>query len=310
MYGCQREIDLVQPGNDTPPAVPVGLKVVFADDGSIGLFWQSNAEADLNGYIVYRSTDSIKFAAINFTTYNYYVDDSLNYNTNYYYRITAVNIGDKESLPSNIVSGKPINLYPPSMPQGLNINARNWQGKISVYLSWNSNYEGDIAGFNIYRSLSPNFNADSSNLIGFSTGIDFSDTVNLKLYTQYYYLIRAVDKGSLISTQSSVVNDKIYGIPEIVFPEDGTETNYFSSFVIKAVGVPANYKIVVQDNEFYGTFWSTGFYSSVVNDTISVNFNPDYIDTNVPYYWRVLTYSPDASQPNSVSPLYKFVIKQ
>jgi len=301
---------MVQPSNDTPPAVPVGLKVVFADDGSIGLFWQSNAEADLNGYIVYRSTDSIKFAAINFTTYNYYVDDSLNYNTNYYYRITAVNIGDKESLPSNIVSGKPINLYPPSMPQGLNINARNWQGKISVYLSWNSNYEGDIAGFNIYRSLSPNFNADSSNLIGFSTGIDFSDTVNLKLYTQYYYCIRAVDKGNLISTHSSVVYDEIYGIPEIVFPEDGAETTYFSSFVIKAVNVPANYKIVVQDNEFYGTFWNTGFYSSVVNDTISVIFNPDYVNTNVPYYWRVLTYSPNSSQPNSVSPLYKFVIKQ
>ncbi len=308
--GCQREIDMVQPGSGLPPAVPVGLTVVYADDGSIALFWQSNTEPDLYGYNVYRSTDSVNFMAINFTSNNYYVDDSLNYNTTYYYRITAINLGNKESLPSNIVSGKPINLYAPSQPQGLSINARNWEGNISVYLSWNPNYEGDIAGFNIYRSLSPDFNSDSANLIGFSNGIDFTDTLNFKLYMQYYYRIRAVDKGGLISTQTPEVNDEIYGIPQIIFPQDGTQTTYFSSFVIKAVGVPADYKIVVQDNKFFGTFWSTDFSSSVTNDIISISFNPYYINTGVTYYWRVATYSQNVNQPNSVSPLYKFIIKQ
>ena len=301
---------MVQPGSGLPPAVPVGLTVVYADDGSIALFWQSNTEPDLYGYNVYRSTDSVNFMAINFTSNNYYVDDSLNYNTTYYYRITAINLGNKESLPSNIVSGKPINLYAPSQPQGLSINARNWEGNISVYLSWNPNYEGDIAGFNIYRSLSPDFNSDSANLIGFSNGIDFTDTLNFKLYMQYYYRIRAVDKGGLISTQTPEVNDEIYGIPQIIFPQDGTQTTYFSSFVIKAVGVPADYKIVVQDNKFFGTFWSTDFSSSVTNDTISISFNPYYINTGVTYYWRVATYSQNGNQPNSVSPLYKFIIKQ
>ncbi len=310
LAGCQREIDMVQPSSDLPPAVPVGLIVAFADDGSVGLFWQSNSEPDLYGYNIYRSTDSLHFSAINFTSNNYYVDDSLNYNTIYYYRVTAINLGNKESLPSNIVSGKPINLYPPSQPLGLSINARNWEGNMSVYLSWNQNYEGDIYGFNIYRSVNPGFNSDSTNLIGFSKGIDFTDTLNLKLYTQYYYRIRAVDKGGLISTQTPEVNDEIYGVPQIIFPQDDAQTSYFSSFVIKAIAVPANYKIVVQDNKFFGTFWSTNFSSSVINDTISVSFNPDYINTDVPYYWRVATYSQGGSQPNSVSPLYKFIIKQ
>ncbi len=308
--GCQREIDLVQPSSNLPPAVPVGLTVVYADDGAIALLWQSNSEPDLYGYNVYRSIDSVNFSAINFTTNNYYVDDSLDYNTTYYYRITAVNIGNKESLPSNIVSGKPVNLYSPSQPQGLSINARNWEGNISVFLSWNSNIEGDIAGFNIYRSTTSGFNSDSTNLIGFSKGIDFSDTLNLKLYTQYYYRIRAVDKGGLMSTQTPEVNDEIYGIPGIIFPQNGVQTSYFSSFTIKAINLPANYQIVVQDNAFFGTFWSASFFSSVTSDTISVNFDPYYINTGVEYYWRVVTYSQNGSQPNSVSPLYKFIIKQ
>ena len=308
--GCQRQIDINQTDNNIPPAVPVGLHIGYASDGLIAIAWQNNVEADLKGYNVYRSTDSVHFSFLNFTTNNYYFDDSLNYNTTYYYKISSVDIFNRESQLTSFVSAEPKNLYPPSTPNGLSINARNWEGNLSIYLSWLPNSEGDIAGFNIYKSLTPNFNADTSTFYAFTKVQSFSDTINLKLYTQYYYRIKAVDKGGLTSDQTSIVNDEIYEIPQIIFPQDGAQTSYFNYFIIKAIKVPANYKIIVQNNIFYGEVWSTDFSSSTTNDTLSVLFDASYINSNTPYYWRVVTYSQNADNPNSVSPLYKFVINQ
>ena len=309
-FGCERQININQTDNNIPPAVPVGLHIGFSSDGLIAIAWQNNVEADLKGYNVYRCVDSVNFTYLNFTTNNYYFDDSLNYNTTYYYKISAVDIFNRESQLTGYVSAEPKNLYPPSTPRGLSINARNWEGQRSVYLSWLPNPEGDISGFNIYKSLTQNFNADSSTFYAFTKVSNFSDTINLNLYTQYYYRIKAVDKGGLLSDQSDIVNDEIYEIPQIVFPQNGAQTSYFNYFIIKAINVPANYKIIVQDNLFYGEVWSSDFYSTTTNDTISVLFNASYINSNTPYYWRVVTYSQNAEIPNSVSPLYKFVINQ
>ena len=308
--GCDRIVNTNQSGSGIPPAVPAGLRIAYATDGEVALVWQSNSEADLQGYNIYRSTDSTNFLLAGSTGDNYYYDDSLQYNKTYYYRITATDIWNDESLPTKIVSAKPINRYAPTAPDGLSINARNYQDSISVFLSWNSNYESDIAGFNIYRSEDQNFNADSTTLIGFSSDINYTDTLNLSLYQEYYYKIKAVDKGGLISGASFEVNDEILGIPKIIFPANNSTVNYFDNFLIKSVSVPANYKIVVQDNMFYGEIWSDDFSSSIIDDTIAVNFNPTYTYTNVPYYWRIMTFTNGSNEPNSVSPLYKFIIKQ
>ena len=193
--GCDRLVDTSQTDNGLPPAVPVGLQVAYATDGEVVLAWQSNSEADLAGYNIYRSTDSTNFVMIGNSSYNYYYDDSLQYNEIYYYRITAIDIWNNESQPTAIVSAKPINRYIPSAPIGLSINARNYQGSLSVYLIWNPNYESDIEGFNIYRSTNQNFKADSTNLVGFSTDINYTDTLKLSLYTTYYYKIKSFNTG-------------------------------------------------------------------------------------------------------------------
>ncbi len=310
LSSCDRQINLTQSNNNIPPAVPTGLKVVYASDGEVGIVWNANSDADLLGYNVYRSTDSTNFTILGSTGNDFYLDDSLKYNQKYYYRITATNIWNQESLPSAEVSAEPLNYYPPAVPQGLNANARNWEGKISVYLSWRANFETDIKGYLVYRSTKENFSPDSSNLVGFSAGTDFSDTANLSLYTNYYYKIIAEDNGGLTSIPSAETNDLIYGIPDVIFPEDGASVAYFSSFSIKTIAVPAEYKIIVQENQFFGELWSKSFSTQVVNDTVNVTFDPLYINANTPYYWRIATYSNGNSDPNSVSPLYKFEIKQ
>ena len=76
--------------------------------------------------------------------------------------------------------------------------------KSRCFLSWEPSNESDIAGYNIYRNLNSTFLADSTNLIGFTDKIEYSDTNNIQFYKMYFYKVRAVDKGGLLSDESSL----------------------------------------------------------------------------------------------------------
>lgn len=307
--GCERPTDNNQTNDGIPPAVPVGLRIYYASDGEILVEWLSNIEPDLKGYNVYRKVNNDDYSFFDFTNKSYYLDDSLNYDDEYFYKISAVDIWEEESEQSYEVSAKPINRYNPQKPIYLEINARNWEGKISIYLNWEPNEETDVAGYNVYKGIFSTFIADSTSLIGFTIDFQFNDTSNIQLYTNYYYKIRAVDKGNLLSEESSVLVDQVYALSEPIFPANNSLVNYFNYFRIKTIQIPATYKILVQTNEYFGEFWSKEFSSSVVNDTITINFNPPYLYPYVNYYWRIITYSNNNTSPNSISPLYKFKVK-
>ncbi len=310
--GCGREIDLNTTGSGIPPAVPVGLQIEFADDGAILISWNSNPEPDLSGYNVYRSVNKGNFVFATFTTNNYYYDDSLDYQTIYSYKVSAINKSNLESKLSDSVFAKPVNLYPPAPPAQLsfNINAKNELGKKSVSLNWSPNQESDVQWYYVYRSVNSTFNSDSTTFIGKSLTPNYTDTINLVLYTNYYYKLRAVDKGGLMSSDSRIVFDMIFGIPDMVYPLNNSVVNYFSQFAIKTLPVPADYKIIVQTNQYFGEIWETDVNTAKINDTLYIDFTASFLDANVPYYWRVATYSPYSSNPNSISPLYQFTIKQ
>ncbi len=307
LYGCQRNTNSDITGDNLPPAVPINVKIYSAYDGEIEIVWHANVETDLKGYNIYRSTDSTNFSFIDFSNQNYYLDDSLNYTTKYFYRITSIDIENLESEPSSVVSAEPKNIYPPLTPRFVTINARNWIGDISIYLSWDPGYETDIAGFYIYRSTTSGFTTDSTTLVGFSTTPDYSDTSGLSLLTTYYYKIKAVDKGNLESSPSYQVSDVILPIPDIVYPVGNVRSNVLT-FKFIALSVPATYKISLQSNPYFGEFWSKEITTNTINDTISVNFNGNGVDYNVNYYWRVSTYTIDDSNPNSISGLFNFML--
>ena len=132
---------------------------------------------------------------------------------------------------------------------------------------------------------------------------------NILFYQDYYYKIRVVDKGGLMSDESDLITDRVYEMATQVFPSNDSLVNYFDNFIIKTIKVPANYRILVQTNEYYGEFWSKDFSSSSVDDFINVKFNPPYLYPFVYYYWRVITFSNNSSEPNSISPLYKFKVR-
>jgi hypothetical protein len=292
-----------------PPSVPAGLRIFYASDGEIIIEWRSNIEAEVEGYNIYRRTEFTESEKTAFINDNFFFDDSLEYDTTYYYKITAVDLWTRESDFTNEVFAKPENNFKPKKPFGVKINARNWEGEISINIHWLQNEESDVAGYNIHRSTTPGFTADNNNLISFTGTADFSDTVNLNLYLNYYYKVIAVDKGGLHSNASDEVNDLILEIPEVIFPPDNSVVEFFEDFIIKAIGTPTSYRIGLQTNKFFGEIWSTTASSSIVNDTINIGFNPPVLEANKTYYWRIATYSGNSSDPNSISKLFSVTFK-
>jgi hypothetical protein len=308
LWTCDRTHETIEdPG--IPPAVPTGLRIFFSSDGEIIIDWRSNSEPDVKGYNVYRHTEFSDTTKIDFVNDNYFFDDSLEYDTTYYYKITAVNLWDRESDFSAEVFSKPENRYNPEKPIGLRLNARNWEGEISIYIYWLRNEESDVAGYNIYRGTTPGFTPDSNNLAGFSTLPYFSDTTALNFYTTYYYKIRAKDKGGLLSAASDEVNDLILEIPEVIFPVDSSIVEFFEEFIIKTIDVPAKYRIGLQTNKFFGEIWSSTVSTAVINDTLKINFNPPVLQVNKTYYWRISAYSSNSSDPNSISKLFSVTFR-
>ncbi|MCX6149485.1 MAG: hypothetical protein NTX22_03055 [Ignavibacteriales bacterium] len=311
VFGCDRVTSNNFNDDGLPPAVPANLNIFYAQDGTIGLEWKRNSEVDLKGYNIYRSiNDTANFIKIYFTSSDYFYNDSLYYDSTYYYYISAVDNENKESRRSNIVSEKPINYKAPDTPRNLEINARNWIDSISIFLKWDANFESDVAGYLVFRSESPDFNPDNNTFIGNTKVNSFTDKNNLELYKIYYFKIKAIDKGGLESNSSLQVSDLILGTPKILFPKDNSTVNYFTNFLITALPFPTRYKIVVQTNQYFGEIWSKEFESSVVNDTISISFDANYITANTIYYWRIATYSANSLEPNSITNLFSFIIKQ
>jgi len=308
LNGCERQDNIVQTDDGVPPAVPTNVSVFFAGDGEVVLQWRPNSEPDLDKYKVYRGLQSNSLNFIGYTRDNIFIDDSLLYNREYFYRVSATDISGKESNLSNFVSATPVNKNPPSVPRGFQINARNWEGKKSFYLNWYKNRESDVAGYKIYKSDQSGFTADTNSFIGFTSKLDFIDSSSFNFYKNYYYKIKAVDKGGWESNSTDELKDRILEIPEIVFPENNSEIDRINDFKIIALQQPATYKIIVQTNEFFGEFWTTQFSTEITSDTLIVPFTPLFLNAGIYYYWRVATFTNNNSSPNSISKLYRFFL--
>lgn len=309
IYGCERPTE-VTPDDGIPPATPSGVIITYAQDGGILIEWKNSTEPDLKCYNMYRSINKSPFTLLISTTNSYYFDDSLSYNELYTYRITAVDILNMESAPSDTTGAIPINVNPPATPARFffTVFGSNMDNRKSVDLKWEPNTDADISHYNIYRDTSAEFDADSLNFISSSVLPSYSDTTNILLYKNYFYKLKAVDKGGLLSKDSPVESDMVLGIPALIFPANNSRVIFFRDFIFKGVDIPAKYRIVVQTNKYFGEFWGKDFTSNP-GDSIRVAFDPPFLELNTTYYWRIAVYSEGKPEPNSVSDQYQFVIK-
>jgi len=154
---------------DTPPATPTGLTAI-AGVGKVDLSWTELTESekglDFDYYRIYRSSvsPSILFA-IDTTTSTIYSDTGLQYNTTYYYAISAVDQPPLvlESPLSEIVTVWVVlgDTTPPAAITDLVAAPGGWTGEADLVWteSGDDGNEGDIIGghYGIKYSTDPGF---------------------------------------------------------------------------------------------------------------------------------------------------------
>lgn len=307
LLSCSRE-SLVGPIDDgIPPAIPSDLQIFGAHDGEIGIEWDKNPERNIKGYNIYRSVNNPnKFIFLIEVSDNYFIDDHLEYDSTYYYRISAINSFDRESQMTNYVSAKPINLYAPLSPYNVRINARNWTSSKSIFLYWDPPTETDIKGYYIYRSTTESFDADTLHFLDFTSLTSYLDTKNIIPLTKFYYRIKTVDKGSLKSRATSEISDVVLNTPTLIFPTNNSIILELKEFRFKTVSLPAKYKLVIQSNEVYGTVKEFNFSSELLDQEIKINASGVQLEPSKTYTWRVFTYTSSDIDPNSFSGSFTF----
>lgn len=307
LWSCVRE-KITEPVDDSAlPVTPTDLRVNAAQDGAVGIEWRRNTELNLKGYNIYRSVNRAdQFKFLDFTPNSYFVDDSLEYDSTYYYRISAVDRQNRQSAPTSYVSATPKNIYAPLKPYLVYINARNWSNSISIKLNWSPSEDTDTKGYEIYRSATPSFEADSAHYLDFTPQIFYYDTKNVSLLTKYYYRIKAVDKGGLKSSTTNEVSDLVLNSPLLVYPSNKSNVRSLSEFRFKAVSRPAKYKLVILSNEVYGTVKEIDFTSDKVDEEIKINVTGIFLEPYKTYTWRVYTYTASEIDPNSYSEYFSF----
>ncbi len=205
----------------TPPAVPTGLTAT-AGDAQVSLDWADNSEPDLAGYNVYRSTTpGSGYSRLNgsLLSSSYYTDNSVTNGTTYYYVVTAVDTSSNESGYSNEDSATPADMTPPAAPTGLAATA----GDATVSLNWNDNGEGDLAGYNVFRSTTPGSGYSQLNGSLLSSS-DYTDN-SASNGTTYYYVVTAVD----VATNESGYSSEVSATPEEGAAVLGLQGDYYDN---------------------------------------------------------------------------------
>lgn len=170
---------------------------------------------NLLGYNVYRVEQSqnevsqtpLNAALVSGTSY---VDKNFSFGEKYTYIVRSVSLGtggaQVESLNSNALAVEPIDVYAPSAPTDVRINAA--PGRISLFFP--ANPERDVAGYNVYRSLDP--------AVPLARWVKLNDALLTRTTFQdeavessktYFYYLTAVDTVGNTSAASEVVSDTV-----------------------------------------------------------------------------------------------------
>ncbi|MEW5693106.1 MAG: fibronectin type III domain-containing protein [Candidatus Hydrogenedentota bacterium] len=201
-------------GYDVAPQKPIGLSAV-AKDRNIKLGWSLNLEADMDYYEIWKSTDGVNFSLLTYADEDVinYTDYNVTNGAAYWYKIKAVDVNGYASDFSDSVSSSPTTLTdttPPSVPQNLEA-APAGTGRVKI--TWDYNTEGDLAGYNIYRSTATYFTLTSDNkintaIIPVSLTPNFTDQ-GLSPGQQYYYVVTTLDDALNESDSSSLLSVKL-----------------------------------------------------------------------------------------------------
>ncbi|MEM9291719.1 MAG: M36 family metallopeptidase [Acidobacteriota bacterium] len=194
-------------GFDTPlecqctvPAVASTLTATVNGDNQIDLAWTASPTADVT-YNVYRAFGGCPASGAELLASgvagNSYSDLTASGGTEYSYYVTVSDLtGVCESEPTNCDSatGTGACIRPPTF-DGLVTASNPGANSCTAHLDWDdaTGHCGDDVTYNVYRSLTPDFDPGPGNLLAECvTGSDYSDTDVEDLQT-YHYIVRAED---------------------------------------------------------------------------------------------------------------------
>lgn len=290
---------------------PTNLTVIGAQDAAVLIYWDPVSAVGFSYYNVYFGTKATNLRLTTETSDNSFFIDSLNYDSIYYFQVTAVYSNDSESRPSNLDSAKPVNEYLPNTPAGLTVQGHNDNSGRYMTVIWSPNTDGDLGGYEIYRDTSAMFQPDTtsfSDLIATSKTNAFRDTSRLAVNENFYYKIIAFDFGHWRSQPSQVASDKILDRPYLISPADNTTISAQNdlSFSFGRVAGASGFIFYVSTSPSGGDV----FTATLSSDQDSLLLPGSTLNPNELYFWHIAATTIDPSIPNSVSDVFSFTLTQ
>ncbi|HET7337831.1 MAG TPA: fibronectin type III domain-containing protein, partial [Candidatus Nitrosotalea sp.] len=210
----------------TSPQPPTGLTATATSSSQIDLSWNapgSDGGSAITGYKIERSINGGTFSILVANTADAataYSDTGLTSNTNYTYRISAINsVGT--SSPSNTASATtPVTITAPQPPTGLAATAIS---SSQINLSWSApanNGGSAITGYKIERSTDSGSTWSTISPNTGSTTTTFSDT-SLAQNTAYTYQVSAINSVGTSSPSDTATATTFVQVHSITLAQPG-----------------------------------------------------------------------------------------
>lgn len=280
--------EVIAPEDVTPPDTPANFTLLGGGDGQVRLRWTKNLEPDFDYYRLYRSVNNTNsFSVLVQLTQVEYLDRFLEYDSTYYYYLTALDKAKNESDPTFIIEVQPLNVAAPQPPMFLVASGLNnpLQSTLQMNLTWTPPDIGDLLRYRIFRSNDSDFVANASTLIDSTTIATFSDRsvpTNLK----YFYKVVAIDKGYKESLPSKSSGDLILSSPSLIAPANQTRFTDPKIFDWDAVNDAVAYVVFVGRAPFADVVWN-----SAKTTNTEIQYNGPTLTSSQVYYWWVGAYS-------------------
>jgi hypothetical protein len=275
--------EVVAPADTIPPETPRNFTLLGGGDGQAFLRWTANTELDLDSYRIYRSINSLTaFKLIASTRQTEYVDRFLDYDSTYYYYITAIDRSGNESPPSSIIDVQPLNVSAPQPPRNVVVSGYNNPSinSIEIRISWTPPDIGDLKNYYIYRGNDSDFVVNNSSFID-STNVGIYVDKNVQVNSKYHYKIVAIDKGFKTSLPSKSNGDMVLVNPQIISPANLSRFTEPRVFKWTEVENAVSYKVFIGRGPLSDVIWS----SSKTKDTEIIYTGPNLQSSQIYYCW-------------------------
>ncbi len=280
--------EITSPEDVFPPATPRNFTLIGGGDGQAHFRWERNIEIDLKGYRLYRSVNNTNsFTLLVEIVQTEYVDRFLEYDSVYYYYLTAIDFTGNESNPTNIIDVQPLNISAPQPPSRVIVSGYNSpvQGAVEMRVSWTPPDIGDLKNYLVFRGTDSSFTPGAASFLD-STNIALYVDRTAMLNTDYYYKILAVDRGFKQSLPSRATKDKILNSPALISPANNTRFGAPRIFKWEPVNNAVYYEVFVANAPFSDIFWTSGKITAT-----EFAYSGPTLQTSKVYYWWVGVYS-------------------